>query len=365
MTDEGQMAHALRLAARGLGQTWPNPSVGCVIVAPGGRILGRGWTRPGGRPHAETVALAQAGPAARGATAYVTLEPCAHHGRTPPCAGALAAAGVVRVVTACTDPDPRVAGRGHAILRAAGIEVTEGVLRPQAERLNEGFLRRIRHGLPHVTLKLALSLDGRIADAAGTSRWITGPAARARVHAMRAAHDAVMVGIGTALADDPDLTVRGLGIAHQPLRVVLDSRARLPAGSRLARSAREGPVWLVHASGAEILPVLAAAGVEPVPAAADAAGRLDPRAALAALADRGLTRVFCEGGGQLAAALLGANLVGEIVAFTAGHAFGSGGTPALGPLPAAPGPALPPPGFALDRAEAVGPDLMHAWRPGA
>lgn len=368
--DNAQMAHALRLAARGLGQTWPNPAVGCVIAAPDGRILGRGWTRPGGRPHAEHLALAQAGAAARGAIAWVTLEPCAHHGRTPPCAEALVAAGVARVVSACTDPDPRVSGRGHAILRAAGIEVTEGVLREAAERLNEGFLRRIRSGLPHVTLKLALSLDGRIADAAGTSRWITGPAARARVHALRAAHDAVMVGIGTALADDPDLRPRGLGPGRwsRPVRVVLDSRARLPAASRLAQTARAAPVWLVHAEGAAPPPALAEAGVESVAVAAAPDGRLDPRAALAALAGRGLTRILCEGGGKVAAALIAADLVGEVVAFTAGHAFGDGGTPALGalgPLPPAPGAALPPPGFVLDRAEAIGPDLLHVWRPAA
>ena len=178
------MAHALRLAARGLGRTWPNPAVGCVIVKDG-VILGRGWTQPGGRPHAETMALAQAGAAARGATAYVTLEPCAHHGQTPPCAEALIAARVARVVTALTDPDPRVAGRGHAMLRAAGIAVTEGVLAPEASRLNAGFLKRVTRNLPFVTLKLATTLDGRIATAAGESRWITGPAARRQVHTPR------------------------------------------------------------------------------------------------------------------------------------------------------------------------------------
>ncbi|MFN3972609.1 MAG: bifunctional diaminohydroxyphosphoribosylaminopyrimidine deaminase/5-amino-6-(5-phosphoribosylamino)uracil reductase RibD [Gemmobacter sp.] len=353
------MAHALRLAARGLGRTWPNPAVGCVILRDG-RVLGRGWTQPGGRPHAETMALGQAGDAS-GATAYVTLEPCAHHGRTPPCAEALIAARVARVVTATTDPDPRVSGRGHAMLRATGIAVTEGILRPEAERLNAGFLSRIRRGTPHVTLKLAVSLDGRIANAAGASKWITGPAARARVHALRAAHDAVMVGIGTALADDPDLTVRDLGITHQPVRIVLDSQLRLPPEGRLARSARTVPVWLVHADTAPLPAALAAKGITGIPCSTDPAGRIELRDALARLAARGLTRIFCEGGAGVAASLLAGQHVGDVITFTAGHVFGAQGTPALGPLPGSL--VLPPPGFSLFQAEPVGPDLMHVWRP--
>lgn len=354
------MTHALRLAARGLGNTWPNPAVGCVIVQ-GGRIVGRGWTAPGGRPHAEPQALAQAGAAAAGATVYVSLEPCAHHGRTPPCAEALIAAGPARVVTATTDPDPRVAGRGHAMLRAAGIVVTEGVLRAEAEALNRGFFRRITLGMPHVTLKLALSLDGRIANAAGASKWITGPASRARVHAMRAAHDAVMVGIGTALADDPELTVRDLGITRQPVRVVLDTHLRLPATSRMARGARDVPVWVCHGAATPVPAALEATGVTLVPCATDVDGRLHMTDALAQLAARGLTRIFCEGGAGVAAALIGGGHVGELVAFTAGHAFGAAGTPALGPLPG--GAVLPPPGFHLVASEGVGVDLLHRWHP--
>jgi diaminohydroxyphosphoribosylaminopyrimidine deaminase/5-amino-6-(5-phosphoribosylamino)uracil reductase len=354
------MRHALGLAGRGLGAVWPNPAVGCVIVGTG-RILARGWTQPSGRPHAETVALAAAGPAARGATAYVTLEPCAHHGRTPPCAAALVAAGVARVVTATGDPDPRVAGRGHAMLRAAGIAVTEGVLGPPARLLNAGFLLRVTAGRPLVTLKLALSLDGRIANAAGLSRWITGAEARRAVHAMRARHDAVLVGIGTALADDPDLTVRDLGAVRQPLRIVLDSRARLRPASRLARTAAAVPVWLLHAPDARPDPALAPLGVRLLAVAADAAGRLDAAAALACLGAEGITRVLCEGGGQVAAALLAAGLVDEVVAVTAGHVFGAGGTAALGPLAAAP--ALPdPPGWRLVEARPLGRDLLHRWR---
>ena len=199
MEDILHMRAALALARRGLGTTWPNPAVGCVIVRDG-RVVGRGWTQPGGRPHAETEALRRAGEAARGATAYVTLEPCSHWGRTPPCCNALAAAGVARVVVAMRDPDPRVDGRGFAMLREAGIAVEEGLLEAEAQAINAGFSRRIREGLPLVTLKLATTLDGRIATAKGESRWITGPAARREAHAMRARHDAILVGSGTVLA---------------------------------------------------------------------------------------------------------------------------------------------------------------------
>ncbi|MGQ0566941.1 MAG: bifunctional diaminohydroxyphosphoribosylaminopyrimidine deaminase/5-amino-6-(5-phosphoribosylamino)uracil reductase RibD [Gemmobacter sp.] len=358
MTDEDHMAHALVLAARGLGRTWPNPAVGCVIVQ-GGRVVGRGWTQPGGRPHAERDALDQAGPLARGATAYVTLEPCAHHGHTPPCAEALIAAGIARVVSATTDPDPRVAGRGHALLRAAGITVTEGVLEPQARRLNAGFFHRVKQGRPLVTLKLAMSLDGRIANAKGESRWITGPPARRAVHAMRAAHDAVMIGIGTALADDPDLTVRDLGVTHQPLRIVLDTHLRLPATSRLARTARDLPVWVCH--GPEADPAagdhLTDLGLRLIPCTATA-DRIDLPDALRHLGTAGLTRVFCEGGGTLAAALIAADLADRLVAFQAGHIFGATGTPAIGPRDAAP---LGLPDFMLDAIDRIGADSVAHW----
>ncbi|OJY25573.1 MAG: riboflavin biosynthesis protein RibD [Rhodobacterales bacterium 65-51] len=330
------MRSALALAARGLGNTWPNPAVGCVIVTNGpggGRVVGRGWTQPGGRPHAERRALDQAGEAARGATAYVTLEPCAHHGKTSPCAEALIAAGVARVVTTLTDPDPRVAGRGHAMLRAAGIAVTEGVCAAEARALQAGFLKRVEQGLPFVTLKLATTLDGRIATASGESRWITGAEARRAVHAMRMRHDAVMVGSGTARADDPDLTVRDMGAVRQPVRLVIDSRLSHSPDSRLGRSAGQVPVWLIHTEAAPEAArgAWAATGAELI-AVPEADGHADLRAAMQALAARGLTRIFCEGGADLAASLIRAGLVDELVHFGAGALIGAEGRAALGPL---------------------------------
>lgn len=330
--DADHMAHALRLAARGLGNVWPNPAVGCVIVRDG-LIVGRGWTQPGGRPHAEVRALLQAGPLAEGATAYVTLEPCAHHGHTPPCAEALIAARVARVVTALTDPDPRVSGKGHAMLRAAGISVTEGVCQPEATHLNAGFLKRVTQGLPFVTLKLAASLDGRTATATGESRWITGPEARRKVHAMRLNHDAVMVGSGTALADDPDLTVRDMGAVRQPVRIVLDRMLRHSPDSRLGRTARETPVWLLHGpnalDAAKAAWQTAGAALIETP---ESNGHLDLKAALQTLAAKGLTRILSEGGATVAAALVKAGLVDELAMFTGGVLIGMEGHPTFGSL---------------------------------
>ena len=353
------MALAIQLGARGLGLVWPNPAVGCVIVRQG-RIVGRGWTQEGGRPHAEPVALAQAGAAARGATAYVSLEPCSHHGKTPPCAEALVAADIARVVTALEDPDPRVSGRGHALLRAAGVEVTTGVLAAEAAAVQAGFLRRIRLGRPMVTLKLATSFDGRIATASGESRWITGEGARHLVHAMRARHDAVLVGGGTLRADDPLLTVRGMGALRQPVRIVASAGLNLPLG-RLAGSVAQGPVWLLHGEGAPVAARGAweAAGARLLPVALGGGG-LDPAAMLLALGQEGLTRVFCEGGGQLAAALLAAGLVDEVIGFTAGLALGAGGLPSLAALPE--GALAEAPRFALLESRAVGGDVLHRWR---
>lgn len=358
--DRRFMALALALGRRGHGQVWPNPAVGCVIVARG-RIVGRGWTQPGGRPHAETVALAQAGAAAHGATAYVTLEPCAHHGKTPPCAEALVAAGVARVVVACPDPDPRVSGRGVEMLRAAGIAVDEGLCRDEAETDQRGFLLRVTAGRPLVTLKLALSLDGRIATRTGESQWITGAAARRAGHALRARHDAVLVGAGTARADDPTLTVRDLGVARQPVRVVAARGLDLPCPSRLTESVTEAPLWLVHGPSAPAAQRgrFAAAGATLIEAAEGAQG-LDPAALLAALGARGLTRVYCEGGGGLAAALLRAGLVDDLVTFGAGVALGAEGRPGLGPLGL--DRLAEAPRFDLVSTQRVGADLSALWR---
>ncbi len=358
--DQRFMRLALTLGARGLGNVWPNPAVGCVLVKDG-IIVGRGWTQPGGRPHAEVRALAQAGAAARGATAFVTLEPCAHQGVTPPCAGALIAAGVARVVTALTDPDPRVAGRGHAMLRAAGIVVTEGVEGAAARLANAGFLLRVTQGRPLVTLKLALTLDARIATASGESRWITGPEARRRVHLMRARHDAVLIGAGTARADDPDLRVRDLGIVRQTVRVVVDSRLGLSSDCRLGRTAREAPVWMVHGPQADDAARRdwEACGASLVACAVDGSGRIDIADALRALAARGLTRVLCEGGGGVAASLVRAGLVDELAVFSAGRLFGADGVAGLAAMGVT---AIGSRDWDLVRAEPVGDDLLHLWR---
>ncbi|SLN30824.1 Riboflavin biosynthesis protein RibD [Pseudoruegeria aquimaris] len=354
------MRLALTLAARGLGRCWPNPAVGCVIVKDG-RVVGRGFTQPGGRPHAERVALAQAGAAARGATAYVTLEPCAHHGKTPPCAEGLIEAGVARVVSALQDSDPRVAGKGHAMLRAAGITVETGVMAEEARAANLGFFLKVERQRPMVTLKLANSFDGRIATATGESQWITGPAARRLVHAERACHDAVLVGGGTARADDPSLTVRGLGIAHQPVRVVASRRLDLPRTGQLARTARDVPVWLLHGRDASPEDVSAwqALGAETIEVPVAANRELSVAEALAALAGRGLTRVFCEGGGAFAASLLNADLVDRLVGFTAGVALGAEGRPSLGAMGVER--LAEAPRFALKEVRAVGGDVMHVW----
>jgi diaminohydroxyphosphoribosylaminopyrimidine deaminase/5-amino-6-(5-phosphoribosylamino)uracil reductase len=356
------MAAALSLARRGLGNTWPNPAVGCVIVKDGA-VVGRGWTQPGGRPHAETEALARADGRARGATVYVTLEPCAHHGRTPPCAEALIRAGVARVVSALEDPDPRVAGQGHGLLRAAGIAVEVGPGADEARAVNQGFFTRIARGRPMVTLKLATSLDGRIAARTGDSKWITGEEARARAHLLRATHDAVMVGIGTALADDPALTCRLPGLAHpRAVRIVMDGGARLPLAGGLARSARSQPVWAVVREDVEPprVAALAAAGVDVLRVPAGPDGRVDPASALRALGARGLTRLLVEGGGTLAAALLKAGLVDRLVWFRAPLAIGADGVPALAGLDIARVAAA----WRFERLSAtpVGPDLMETYR---
>lgn len=352
-TDERFMQMALSLGRRGLGRVWPNPSVGCVIVKEG-RVVGRAWTADGGRPHAEPQALEMAGEAAKGATAYVTLEPCAHHGKTPPCANALIKAGVARVVIACEDPDPRVNGGGSAMLRAAGIEVTVGVCEAEARRDHAGFLSKVERGRPWVTLKLAMSLDGRIATSSGESQWITGTEARRRVHMQRASHDAVMVGAGTVRADEPSLTVRGLGIDHQPARVVMSASGDLPKSCKLTQSASDIPVYLCHSSTSDVS-AWVSAGVTSVPLAKVG----DLSEALAALGQIGLTRIYCEGGGKLAASLLKAELVDEVILFTAGKAIGADGRAGLGDLGLAR--LSDAPKFTLESHEMVGAEVMTRW----
>jgi len=327
--DGEHMRAALALARRGLGSVWPNPSVGCVLVQ-GGRVVGRGVTAPGGRPHAETIALASAGAQARGATAYVTLEPCSHHGRTPPCAEALAAAGVARVVVACGDPDPRVNGAGIALLRAAGLEVVAGTLATEARSLQAGFLTRVGLGRPMVTLKLASTLDGRIATRTGESQWITGPAARRAAHALRGQHDAVLAGVGTVQADNPELTCRIPGYRRTPdLRIVVDSHLRTGLTARVVSTAATVPTWFLHRSGADADRMLALneAGVQLIEVAGAEHG-IDLAAGMQALGAAGLTRVLVEGGAQIAGALLRAGLVDRVAWFHAPSVMGGDGWPA-------------------------------------
>jgi diaminohydroxyphosphoribosylaminopyrimidine deaminase/5-amino-6-(5-phosphoribosylamino)uracil reductase len=319
------MRAALTLACRGLGRVAPNPAVGCVLVKDS-RVVGRGWTQPGGRPHAETEALGRAGGQARGATAYVSLEPCSHHGATPPCVEALISAGIARCVVALGDPDKRVAGRGLARLREAGVDVAEGPLADAAEEVNAGFLVRLREGRPLVTLKLATTLDGRIATLAGESRWITGEAARAHVHLLRAGHDAVMVGGGTALADDPRLDVRLPGLEDRaPLRIVLDGGLRLPSTHDLVARAGSQPTLLCTRAGhpADRRQALSDKGVEVLEVETDGEDVLPVHDILQALGRRGLTRLLVEGGGRLAASLF-------LVWFHAPGVIGGDGVPAVG-----------------------------------
>ena len=359
--DRAHMRAALALARRGLGPVWPNPAVGCVLVADG-RVVGRGWTQPGGRPHAETEALAMAGAQARGASAYVTLEPCAHHGKTPPCAEALIAAGVKRVVAAIEDPDPRVSGRGLAVLREAGVAVLSGVMADEAAELNAGFLLRVTRRRPLVTLKVASTLDGRIATHGGESRWITGEAARQAGHLLRAETDAIMVGSGTILADDPELTCRLPGLAERsPVRVVIDSRLRLPLTSKLVATAGEIPTWVLTREGGDPArrEAFEDAGVDVVEMAGGESG-LDLAAVLDILAESGLTRVLVEGGAHLSASLLRHRLVDRLVWFRAARLIGGDGLPAavsfgVDRLSQAPR-------FECVEVRSIGADLMETYR---
>jgi len=338
--DVAMMRLALAMARRGLGRSWPNPAVGAVVWQPtaqGPRVIARAVTAAGGRPHAETEALRLAGPAARGAVMSVTLEPCSHHGKTPPCAEALVKAGLSRVVSALEDPDPRVAGRGHALLRQAGLEVVVGVEARAAFLSHIGHIRRVTRHRPAVMLKLARTQDGYAAGDVGTRLQITGPIGSARVHIERAEADAIMVGIGTVLADDPQLTCRLSGLqARSPIRVVLDTKARLPLASMLVQTARLVPVWVIVGEGADPAQVaaLAAQGVEVITVqqtSSDDGMHLDLEQALHALGQRGITRVMSEGGPHVADCLARAGLVDEVTLITHQAPLGRQGVRAVGP----------------------------------
>jgi diaminohydroxyphosphoribosylaminopyrimidine deaminase / 5-amino-6-(5-phosphoribosylamino)uracil reductase len=359
--DHRFMALALGLGRRSLGRTWPNPAVGAVVVrgqADGPVIVGRGWTQPGGRPHAETQALDRAGGDARGATLYVSLEPCSHHGQTPPCADAIMTAGIARVVSALEDPNPQVAGEGHRRMAAAGIAVTIGIGADEARQAHAGHIRRMTEGRPQVALKLAVSADGKAGLAGRRPAPITGEPARARVHLMRAMNDAVLTGIGTVLADDPLLTCRLPGMADRsPVRVVLDSALRLRLNTRLVATARETPLWVVTGAPAgEREAALRAAGVEVLRVAAAPDGRLDLPAVLQQLAERGITRLMVEAGPILAAAMLGADLVDETVLLRSRKLIGRDGIDALEGLSLAT--LTRSPRLALIRTEIVGEDTI-------
>jgi diaminohydroxyphosphoribosylaminopyrimidine deaminase/5-amino-6-(5-phosphoribosylamino)uracil reductase len=328
---------ALALGRRGQGRTWPNPAVGAVVVKDG-VIVGRGWTQPGGRPHAEPVALSRAGEAARGATLYVTLEPCSHIGKSPPCANAIIAAGIVRVVSAIEDPNPEVAGQGHARLRAAGIAVDIGLGALEAARDHAGHFRRIRDKRPRVILKLAVSADDKIGAAGREPIAISGEAAKARVHLLRAQCDAILVGIGTVQADDPLLTCRLPGMeARSPVRVVLDRALRISGTSRLVHSARATPLWVMtsNLSEAPAAMKLGAAGAQVirVPTTSVPPPGLDLAGVLQALAEKGITRLLVEGGARVASSFVTADLVDEVWLLRGPDPVGADGVAALDALP--------------------------------
>lgn len=328
------MQLALALGRRGLGRTWPNPAVGAVVVKDG-VIVGRGWTQPGGRPHAETEALKRAGKDAKGATMYVTLEPCSHQGKTPPCADAIIRAGVARVVSALEDVNPQVAGQGYAKLRERGIVVDTGLGREQATHDHAGHSRRMRDGRPHVLLKLAASSDGKAGLAGRKPVAITGEAARQRVHQMRAEADAILVGIGTVLADDPHLTCRLPGMFERsPVRVILDAKLRIPLSTAIIGTAREVPVWVFGGKGASPVAedILKAKGAEVFRVDAKD-GRLDLSQVVKVLAERGITRLMVEGGPIVAASFLAADLVDEAALFRSPNEIGLTGINVLEGVP--------------------------------
>lgn len=361
--DQRFMQLALTLGRRGQGRTWPNPAVGAVVVNDG-IIVGRGWTQPGGRPHAEPVALAQAGEAARGATLYVTLEPCSHVGKSPPCADAVIAAGIKRVVSAIEDPNPEVAGQGHARLRAAGIAVDIGLCALEAARDHAGHFARVRDHRPHVILKLAVSADDKIAAAGRQRIAISGETAKARMHLLRAQSDAILVGIGTVLADDPLLTCRLPGMeSRSPVRVVLDRALRIQGNSRLVRSARATPLWVMTSNLAEApaATILGAAGAEVIRLDTTAMPRsgLDLRAVLQALAEKGITRLLVEGGARVASSFVSAGLVDEFWLLRGPDTIGADGVAPLEGLPLTS--LTQSPGFRIRASESLDQDILTVY----
>jgi diaminohydroxyphosphoribosylaminopyrimidine deaminase / 5-amino-6-(5-phosphoribosylamino)uracil reductase len=322
------MGYALRLGRRALGTTAENPPVGCVIVR-ADRLVGAGWTQPGGRPHAETEALKMAGEAASGATAYVTLEPCAHHGRTGPCAEALVKAGISRVVTAIEDPDPRVSGGGHAILKAAGVTVESGLCAEEARRDLAGFLTRITKKRPYVTLKIGVSADGKIAAGPGLQTAITGAEVKLRVHLMRAQSDAILVGLSTVLIDDPELTCRLPGMeARSPIRIVADTRLSIPPKAKLVKTASAVPVWILSTRKGNV-----SAGITIIDCKQTERGWVDFADAFQRLGGRGINRLMVEGGSHISHSLLEADLVDEVQLFQSPDIIGPQGTDAIADMP--------------------------------
>jgi diaminohydroxyphosphoribosylaminopyrimidine deaminase/5-amino-6-(5-phosphoribosylamino)uracil reductase len=359
--DQRFMQLALALGRRGLGRTSPNPAVGAVVVKDG-VIVGRGWTQPGGRPHAEPVALAQAGEAARGATLYVTLEPCSHVGKSPPCTDAVIAAGIARVVSAIEDPNPEVAGQGHAKLRAAGIAVDIGLGAAEAAHDHAGHFRRIRERRPHVILKLAVSSDDKIAAAGHKPVAISGEVARARMHLLLAQCDAILVGIGTVRSDDPLLTCRLPGMqARSPVRLVLDRSLRIPATSRLVHSARSTPLWVMTSSLAEAPAAarLGSAGAQVIRLASTPQAGLDLAEMLRALAERGITRLLVEGGARVASSFVAAGLADEFWLLRGREAIGADGIAALDALPL--GAITASPAFRVRASESLGTDTLTVY----
>jgi diaminohydroxyphosphoribosylaminopyrimidine deaminase/5-amino-6-(5-phosphoribosylamino)uracil reductase len=328
------MALAFTLGRRGQGRTWPNPAVGAVIVKDG-IIVGRGWTQPGGRPHAEIEALRHAKKAAQGATMYVTLEPCSHHGKTPPCADAIIKAGIARVVSALEDPNPEVAGAGHRRLTERGVKVDIGLGAEAARRAHAGHLMRVTNGRPYVTLKLAVSADGKAGLAGRKPVTITGEEARARVFQMRAASDAIMVGIGTVLSDNPQLTCRLPGMSERsPVRVVLDATLKLPLATSVVATVRETPTWVFTSSEPSAIAeeILQQKGCKVFRVGA-VAGRLDLGEVLKVLAEQGVARLLVEGGPKLAGALAAAGLVDEMVLLRGEKSIGESGIEPLEGMP--------------------------------